>query len=202
MAKQKAIRIRQELIEEAKKEVEKGQYPSLSEFVSDAVRRRLQTLAQEGISEYLKRDGQSRILQLQGQLLYTPKHIWVKSTPQGNVKLGVTNYWESQLKGIVYVGNFEEGQNVSKDEPFGTIETSASWPFVIHDLTSPIYGKIVKVNEDVLNDPYMLNGDPYQWIVEVQPSDPKVDKELDKLLSFKQYNKLITKLEGRLGRGG
>ncbi len=198
MAKSKAVRIRQELLEEVKREVEKGQYPSLSEFVSEAIRVRLQALAKERIPEYLERDEQGRILQLQGQLLYTPKHIWVKLTPQGNVQLGVSDYFESQLKGIVYVGNFEEGDNVSKDEPFGTIETVAYWPLnVIHDLYSPIDGKIVKVNKDVLDDPYILNGDPYQWIVEVQPNDPEFNKELDKLLSFEEYKKLITKLERR-----
>jgi len=58
-------------------------------------------------------------------------------TPQGNVRLGVSNYFERQLKGIVYVGNFKERDNVSEDEPFGTIETVAPYPFVIHDLYSP-----------------------------------------------------------------
>jgi len=197
MPKGKAIRIRQELLEEIKEEVKKGQYPSLSEFVSEAIQLRLQTLAKEGISEYLERDEQSRILRLQGQLFYTPKHVWVKPTPQGNIKLGVSDYWESRLKGIVYVGNFEEGENVSKGEPFGTVETVAWWPMVIHDLYSPIDGKIVKVNKDVLDDPYILNGDPYQWIVEIQPSNPEFNKDLDKLLKFEEYKKLITELEER-----
>lgn len=195
MSKWKSVRVRQELVEEVKKEVEKGQCQSLSEFVSEAIRNRLQTLAEERIPKYLERDEQSRILQLQGQLLYTPKHIWVKLTPQGNVKLGVSDYFENQLKGIVYVGNFEEGDNVYKDKPFGTVETIGGWPLVIHDLHSPIDGKIVKVNKAVIDDPYILNGDPYQWIVEVQPNDPKFNKELDKLLSFEEYKKLITKLE-------
>lgn len=195
MPKWKTVRIGQELIEEATKEVEKSQYQSLSEFVSEAMRLRLQTLAKERIPEYLERDEQSRILQTQGQLLYTPKHIWVKLTPQGNITLGVSDFFESRLKGIVYVGNFKEGDNVSKDEPFGTIETVAEWPLnVIHDLYSPIDGKIVKVNKGVLDDPYILNGNPYQWIVEVHPNNPQFHKELDKLLTFEKYKKLIAQL--------
>lgn len=197
MPKWKAVRVRQELLEEVEKEVEQGQYPSLSEFVSEAIRQRMQTLAKERISEYIKRDEQSRVLQLQRHRFYTPKHIWVKLTQQGTVELGVSNFFESQLKGIVYVGDFKEGENVFKDEPFGTIETVAPYPFVIHDLYPPIDGKIVKVNKSVIDDPYILNGDPYQWIVEVQPKDPEFDKELDKLLSFEEYKKLITKLEER-----
>jgi glycine cleavage system H protein len=198
MAKWKTVRVKQELIEEISKEVEKGGYPSLSEFVSEAIRLRMQTLAKERIPEYLERDKQSRIRQLQGQLLYTPKHIWAKLTALGNLELGVSDYFESQLKGIVYVGDFDEGDNVSRDEPFGVIETVAWWPTsVIHDLYSPIDGKIVGVNKDVLDDPYILNEEPYQWIVELKPHDPELKKELDKLLSFEEYEKLIAKLEAR-----
>ncbi|MCZ2856469.1 MAG: hypothetical protein O2U62_05200, partial [Candidatus Bathyarchaeota archaeon] len=89
-----------------------------------------------------------------------------------------------------------------KEEPFGMVETVAWW--WIHDLYSPIDGKIVKVNKAVIDDPFILNGDPYQWIVEVQPTNrelagaqPELDKELDELLSFQEYKKLITKLEVR-----
>jgi len=67
------------------------------------------------------------------------------------------------------------------------------WPLVIHDLYSPIDGKIVKVNKAVIDDPYILNGNPHQWIVEIQPNDPVFNRELDKLMSFKEYKKLVTK---------
>jgi len=184
VAKWKAVRVRQEVLEEAKKEVEKSQYPSLSEFVSEAIRLRLRGLAKKHMAH---------------QLLYTPRHIWVRLTPEGSVKLGVSDYFESHLRGIVYVGDFEEGDNVSSGEPFGTIETVAWWPLVIHDLISPIDGKIVKVNKAVIDDPYILNGDPHQWMVEVQPNDPGFTKELNKLLSFEEYKKLTTKLEGKSG---
>jgi len=103
-------------------------------------------------------------------------------TPQGNVRLGVSNYFERQLKGIVYVGNFKERDNVSEDEPFGTIETVAPYPFVIHDLYSPIDGIIVKVNKAVIDDPYILNGNTNQWIVEIRPDNPELVRKLEKLL--------------------
>ncbi len=189
MAKMKVVRLRQELVEEIEKEVEKSQYPGLSEFVSEAIRLRLQTLTKQRIHEYIERDEQSRIVHVQGQLLYTPKHMWVKMTTRGTARLGISDYFEKQLQGIVYVGNFEEGDTVSKDKPFGTVETVGGWPLVIHDLYSPIDGKIVKVNKAVLDDPYVLNGDPLQWIIEIQPSSPESNRELDKLMSFKEYQK-------------
>jgi len=189
MAKMKVVRLRQELVEEIEKEVEKSQYPGLSEFVSEAIRLRLQTLTKQRIQEYIERDEQSRIVHVQGQLLYTPKHTWVKMTTQGTAQLGISDYFEKQLQGIVYVGNFEEGDTISKDKPFGTVETVGGWPLVIHDLYSPIDGKIVKVNKAVIDDPYVLNGDPHQWIIEIQPSGPESNRELDKLMSFKEYQK-------------
>jgi glycine cleavage system H protein len=115
--------------------------------------------------------------------------MWVKMTTQGTARLGISDYFEKQLQGIVYVGNFEEGDTVSKDKPFGTVETVGGWPLVIHDLYSPIDGKIVKVNKAVIDDPYVLNGDPLQWIIEIQPSSPESNRELDKLMSFKEYQK-------------
>ncbi|UCF58411.1 MAG: hypothetical protein JSV15_04865 [Candidatus Bathyarchaeota archaeon] len=200
MAKFKAVRIRQELLEEAEKEVEKSQYPSLSEFVSEAIRLRLQTVAKERISEYLERE--RTISKLPGQLFYTPKHTWVKLTPQGNVKLGVSDYFQSQLEGIVHVETLKAGENVTKEKPFGTVETVAWW--WIHDIYSPIDGKIVEINKAVIDDPFILNGNPYQWIVEIQPKNPEFarahpefDKELNELLGFEEYKKLIVELEAR-----
>jgi len=192
MPKWKTIRVKQELVEEAKKEVEKSQYQSLSEFVSEAIRLRLQTLAKESIPEYLERDEQSRILQIQGQLLYTPKHIWAKLTLQGNIRLGVSNYFQSQLEGIVRVETVNVGEKITKEEPFGMVETIA-WMW-IHDLYSPVEGKIVEVNKAIIEDPFILNGNPHQWIVEIQPNNPQFHKELDKLLNFEEYKKLIAQL--------
>ncbi len=191
MAKLKAVRIRQELLEKAKKEVEKGKYQSLSEFVSEAIQLRMQTLAKERVSKYLERDRYNRISQLKAQLFYTPKHIWAQTTTQGNVKIGVTDYFQSQAKEIAYVKTDKVGEKVSKDEPFGVIET---WWFV-YDLYSPLNGRIVSVNKVVIDDPFKLNADPYQWIVEVEPAHTEVNSWMNGLLTLGEYKKLVTKLE-------
>ena len=193
MPKRKAVRVRQELLEEVKKEVEKSDYKSLSEFVSDAIRVRLQTLAKERIPEYLERDRKSRVPQLQAQLFYTPKHICAQATPQGNVKMGITDYFQDQLKEIVNIRTDEAGEKVSKDESFGVVET---WWFT-YDLYSPLNGKIVSINKKVIEDPFVLNVDPYQWILDVQPEYREVDSWMSGLLSLGEYRKLVTKLEGR-----
>jgi len=194
MPKWKTVKVRQELVEQAKKEVEKGQYQSLSEFVSEAIRNRMQTLAKERILEYLERDRKSRILYQRYPLFYTPKHIWTQVTPQRNVKIGVTDYFQGQLKEIVNIQTDKTGEEVSKDEPFGVVET---WWFT-YDLYSPLNGKIVSINKKVIEDPFMLNGDPYQWIMEVEPAHSEVNSWMNGMLSLREYKKLVTKPEGRL----
>ncbi len=191
MPKWKTVRVRQELVEEAKKEVEKSQFKSLSEFVSDAIRLRMQKLTKERIPEYLERDRYSRIPL---QLFYTPKHIWAQATLQKNVKIGITDYFLDHAKEIVNIQTNNIGEPVFKDEPFGVLET---WWFT-YDLYSPLNGKIVAINKTVVNDPFTLNGDPYQWVLEVQPEHTEVDSLIAGLLNLQEYKNQIMKLEGRI----
>ncbi len=187
MAKKwKSVRIRQELVEEMKKEVRKTQHQSLSEFASEAIRSRLQTLTNERVREYLERDKSSRITQLQAELLYAPRHVWAQLTPQRTVRIGVTDYFQKQLKEIANIRTDEAGENVSKDEPFGVVET---WWFT-YDLHSPLNGKIVSVNRKVIDDPFSLNADPYQWVVEVQPESTEADSWTKGLLTLPKYREL------------
>jgi glycine cleavage system H protein len=189
MPKWKTVRVNQELIEQAKQELEKGQYQNLSEFVSEAIRNRMQALTRERIPEYLERDKKSRVLYQRHPLFYTPKHVWAQATPQTNVKIGATDYFQSKLKEIVNIQTDKTGEEVSKDEPFGVVET---WWFT-YDLYSPLNGKIVSVNKKVIEDPFILNGDPYQWIVEVEPIPTEVHSWMIGLLSLGEYMKLVTK---------
>ena len=191
MPKWKTVKIRQELVEEIEKEVKKKQYQSLSSFVSEAIRLRMQTLAKERVSQYLERDKYSRMPQLKAQLFYTPKHVWAQATPQRNVKIGITDYFQRQAKEIVYIKTDKVGEKVSKDEPFGVAET---WWFV-YDLYPPSNGKIVSVNKKVIDDPFTLNADTHQWIVEIEPTHSEVDSWMNGLLSSGEYEKLVTKLD-------
>lgn len=191
MPKRKAVRVQQELLDEIKKEVAKSEYRSLSEFVSDAIQLRLQTLAKERVQEYLERDRKSRYPELQSRLLYTPRHIHVQPTLQGNARIGITDYFQSQLKEIVNIQTYNVGDKVSRDEPFGVVET---WWFT-YDLYSPLNGKIVSINKEVIEDPFVLNVEPSQWILEVQPEYSEADSWMNGLLDLEDYEKLVTRLE-------
>jgi glycine cleavage system H protein len=194
MSEWKTVSIRQELIKEIEKAIETGRYRSISEFVSEAIRLRLEELMRvEGIPAAKREE----ILALPEQMLYTPKHTWAQITPEGNIRVGVSDYAQKHLKGIAQVITESVGKEVNKMEPFGVAET---WMFMF-DLYAPVSGKVVKVNEKLREKPYLINEDPYEegWIIEIKPKNSLVlEEELKTLLSSREYNKWVSKLEGRL----
>jgi len=194
MSEWKTVSIKKELIEEIEKILRTGRYRSISEFVSEAIRLRLEELMRmEGISIEKRKE----YLAKPEQLLYSPKHTWAQITPEGNIRVGVSDYAQRHLKGIAHVHLEPEGTEIKQMEPFGVIET---WMFMF-DLYAPVSGKIVKVNEALKDDPHLINEDPYGegWIVEIKPKNSlTLEKELSELLSARQYNRWVSKLEGRL----
>ena len=194
MSKWKTVSIRQELINEIAKVLKTGRYRSISEFVSEAIRLRLEELLRV---ERIPVEKRTEPLATPVQLLYTPKHTWAQIIPDGNIRVGVSDYAQRQLKGIAHIHTEPVGKEINKMEPFGVAET---WMFML-DLYAPVSGKIVKVNEHLKNDPHVINEDPYTegWIAEIKPKNSLVlEQELKNLLSAREYNEFVSKLEGRL----
>ncbi|MEM3730985.1 MAG: glycine cleavage system protein GcvH [Candidatus Bathyarchaeia archaeon] len=194
MSEWKTVSIRQELIKEIERLLRTGRYRSISEFVSEAIRLRLEELMRaEGIPAAKREE----LLAIPEQLLYTPKHTWAQITPEGNIRVGVSDYAQKHLKGIANIMTDPVGKEIAKMEPFGVAET---WMFMF-DLYAPVSGKIVKVNEQLRDKPYLVNEDPYGegWIIEIKPKNSlTLEEELKSLLSSREYNKWVSKLEGRL----
>jgi len=194
MSEWKTVSIRQELIKEIEEAIRTGRYRSISEFVSEAIRLRLEDLMRaKGITAEKRKE----LLLTPELLLYTPKHTWAQITPEGNIRVGVSDYAQKHLKGIVHVMTETVGKEIKKMEAFGVAET---WMFMF-DLYTPVSGKIVKINENLKNEPNKINEDPYDqgWIVEIKPNNSLVlEQELQSLLGAREYNRLVTKLEGRL----
>lgn len=194
MSEWKTVSLRQELIAEIEKAIKTGRYRSISEFVSESIRLRLEDLMRaEGIPQEKRKE----LLLTPELLLYTPKHTWAQITPEGNIRVGVSDYAQRHLKGIAHVMTEPEGKEINKMEPFGVAET---WMFLF-DLYAPVSGKIVKINTDLKNELHLINEDPYGegWIAEIKPNNSIVlEEELKTLLGAREYNKWVTKLEGRL----
>lgn len=184
--KKRSIEISEELVKEVEKNIEKSDYKSLSEFLTESIRLSLETY---------ERDTQTKIAKLQGKLFYTSKHIWAKLTPQGNIQLGVSEYFCRKWNGITHFETNKVGEKLFKGDTFATVETPA-WCF-IHDLCCPVEGEVVKFNEDVINDPLTITEDHHKWIVEIKPNTLDLDNKLlyPELLTADEYNELVSRFE-------
>ncbi|WP_026395511.1 glycine cleavage system protein GcvH [Acetobacterium malicum] len=118
---------------------------------------------------------------------YTQEDTWVKVMGDGNVKVGITDYAQKMLNEITYVDFPEVGSKVVQMESLGTVESSKS----VSDIFSPISGIVEAVNEDLMDDPEIINRDPYDagWIIAITPSN--LEEELKNLLSADAYKLLI-----------
>ena len=154
MSKWKTVRVKQELVAAATKTLEGGRYKSLSEFVSDAIQLRLDELRRSH-KEIIETRPEHPVIQ--ERLLYSSNHMWAMVTPEGNVQVGLSDYAQEHLKGMMTVQTHPVGSKVEKGEPLGVIET---WMFMF-DLFSPVSGKITRINKVLQDEPF---GSPASWL--------------------------------------
>ena len=114
---------------------------------------------------------------------YADSHEWVKV--DGDVAtIGISDYAQHALGNIVYVDMPEVGDEVSQGDDFGAVESVKA----ASDLISPVSGEVTEVNEELVDNPELINQDAFNnWIIKVKISDPS---ELDKLMDAEAYKKL------------
>ena len=114
-------------------------------------------------------------------LRYTREHEWARKKGT-NFVVGITDFAQEQLGDVVYVELPDVGDPVKKGESFGVVESTKA----VSELFAPISGKVVEVNDPLVEAPENINEDPYEegWMIAIEPSDPK---ELTELLDAKAY---------------
>ncbi len=192
MSEWKTVSIRRELIKEIENVVNTGRYRSISEFISEAIRLRLEELVRTGTIKTTR----SQELSISDEFHYSSKHTWVQKTAEGNVRIGISDFARRKLEGLAKIRIEPVGHQVNKMEIFGTAET---W-FFLFDLYSPVSGKIIKVNDKLKENPQLVKKDPYGdgWLIELRPiSSLILGQELASLQDAREYDKWIDKLDGR-----
>lgn len=118
-------------------------------------------------------------------LKYTKDHEWLKVEGDTAI-IGITDFAQGELGDIVYVEIETEGEDLDKEEVFGSVEAVKT----VSDLFMPVSGTVTEVNEALADTPEVVNEDPYGkgWMVKVQLSDPA---ELDSLLDAAGYTELV-----------
>ncbi|MBL4559734.1 MAG: glycine cleavage system protein H [Bacteroidales bacterium] len=118
-------------------------------------------------------------------LKYTKDHEWVRIEGE-DAFIGVTDFAQGELGDIVFVEVETEGEELEKEEIFGTIEAVKT----VSDMFMPIGGEVLEFNERLEEAPDLINTDPYGegWIVKVKITDTA---DLEELLSADQYKALL-----------
>ena len=123
------------------------------------------------------------------ELYYTKEHEWVRVS-ENMATVGITDYAQKSLHEIVYVELPEVGRELTQGEVMGSVESVKA----VSDIYAPVSGKVVEVNEKLLDEPETLNNDPYGegWIAKIEVMNFEEDKK--KLLTAEQYRELLKQL--------
>jgi glycine cleavage system H protein len=124
-------------------------------------------------------------MEIKPELKYTKDHEWI-SIDGDNATIGITDYAQGELGDIVYVEIESLGEQLDKEEIFGSVEAVKT----VSDLFLPVSGEITDMNEGLEDNPELINDDPYGegWIIKMKISD---QSQLSDLLSADAYKDLI-----------
>ncbi|WP_428935428.1 glycine cleavage system protein GcvH [Streptomyces sp. ACT015] len=114
------------------------------------------------------------------QLRYSKEHEWLSVAEDGVSTVGITEFAANALGDVVYADLPDTGSTVTAGETCGELESTKS----VSELYSPVSGEVTEVNEDVQNDPSLVNSEPFEggWLFKVRVSEEPGD-----LLSADEY---------------
>lgn len=121
-------------------------------------------------------------MNIPNNLEYTRDHEWVKYNDDSAI-IGVTDFAQSELGDVIFMELPKIGDIFNEGDSIGTIEAVKT----VADIYTPIKGEIIDINDNLENNPELLNNDPYNegWIIKIS------FKNKPKLLSSKEYAKMI-----------
>ncbi|MFK4069357.1 glycine cleavage system protein GcvH [Streptomyces sp. NPDC029674] len=114
------------------------------------------------------------------QLRYSKEHEWLSATEDGVATVGITEHAANALGDVVFAQLPEVGDTLVAGESCGELESTKS----VSDLYSPVNGEVVAANQDVVEDPSLVNSAPFEggWLFKVRITD-----EPDDLMSADEY---------------
>lgn len=125
-------------------------------------------------------------MNIPSDLKYTKDHEWIKI--EGDVAtIGITDFAQGELGDIVYVDVDTLDDTVEKDEVFGSVEAVKT----VSDLFMPLTGEVTEFNEELEDEPELVNSDPYGkgWMIKVTIADVS---QIEDLLDAEAYQGLIS----------
>ena len=120
---------------------------------------------------------------------YSQEHEWICPESADKGKMGITDYAQSRLGDIVFLELPAPGTKVEQFGKIGEIESAKA----VSDLFTPVSGEVFEINQAAINEPQLVNQDPYGdgWLVRLKLSKPS---ELDALMNSDEYDAFMAKL--------
>ena len=114
---------------------------------------------------------------------YRDTHEWIRPT-DGTARVGITDFAQDELGDVVFVELPDDGEELASGAEFGVVESIKA----VSDIFAPVAGTVTAVNETLLDEPELVNEDPYGdgWMLELDTDD-----DLDDLLSPEAYRDQI-----------
>jgi glycine cleavage system H protein len=124
-------------------------------------------------------------MNIPSELKYTKDHEWIKIEGE-TLTIGITDFAQGELGDIVYVDVDTLDDVVEEGDVFGSVEAVKT----VSDLFMPLTGEVIEFNEELEDEPELVNSDPYGkgWMIKVKVSD---NSKIDELLDAEAYKELI-----------
>lgn len=115
------------------------------------------------------------------ELRYSTSHEWARLEADGTVSIGISDHAQAALGDVVFIELPEVGAQLEAGQGAGVVESVKA----ASDIYSPISGKVIAINEELADQPELVNSEPYDsWFFRVNPSNPA---ELEQLLDAAAY---------------
>ncbi len=120
------------------------------------------------------------------ELLYTKSNVWVKINSNDTARIGITDFAQQKLGKILFVDLPDIDTEHDQFDSFIIIESEDS----MKEIHAPLSGKVISVNEEIDDDPSIINHEPYEdgWLVEIELSH---DEEIKELIDYAEYMDLM-----------
>jgi glycine cleavage system H protein len=124
--------------------------------------------------------------EIPSDLKYTKSHEWVRSLPNGNVEVGITDHAQHALGDLVFVEVPEKGRSVAAGEASAVVESVKA----ASDVYAPVSGEVLEGNPALASTPELINSEPYAagWMMRLKPASAK---ELGGLMDAAAYAKFL-----------
>ena len=116
------------------------------------------------------------------ELKYASSHEWARLEEDGTVTVGITDHAQDALGDVVFIELPEMGATLAAGDDAGVVESVKA----ASDIYAPVGGEVIAVNENLEDEPELVNADPYNdgWFFKLQPGDTQ---ELEELLTAEAY---------------